>query len=140
MGVTIKGKYAGSPSYDMGYGSFFRLRRDIAYTVSQEYGQHYEKLPMVCAGAIDVDNYNSETERLVKKYRCKERFLEFLYQPDVDGKLSPFKCKALLDQIESLESNALYGYAVTPQYCLTIPKFRELLKECFDRRVYLVWN
>lgn len=44
MGLTIKGKFDGSPSYDMGYLSFYCLRRDIAYTVSEEYGKHYESI------------------------------------------------------------------------------------------------
>ena len=98
MGLTIKGKFKDSPSYDMGYITFFRLRRDIAYTVSEEFGKHYEQLSEACAKLIDVADYNIETERLIKKYHCKERFLEFLYQSDCEGKLSPFMCKALLDQ------------------------------------------
>ena len=139
MGLTITGKYKGSPYYCMGYMSFYRLRRDIAYTVSEEFGKHYEQIPEACSKLIDVAAYDLQTERLIKKYHCKERFLAFLYQSDTDGKLSPFMCKALLDQIESMETNALYGYAAYPGYCLTIDKFRKLLKECFDRRVYLVW-
>ena len=139
MGLTIRGEYEGSPSYDMGYISFYRLRRDIACTVSEEFGKHYASMPDIYVKPVPVEEYDKQTIRLIKKYHCKERFLAFLYQSDTDGKLSPFMCKALYDQIESMESNALYGYAAYPGYCLTIDKFRKLLKECFDRRVYLVW-
>lgn len=139
VGITITGKYEGAPSYDMGASSFFRLRRDIAYTVSEEYGKHYERMPEACAKLLDVGIYDLRTERLIKKYHCKERMLDFLYQSDVDGKLSPFKCKALYDQIVNMESKTLYGYAAYPQDCMTIDNFKDLLKECYDRRVYLVW-
>ena len=139
MGLTIKGKFDGSPSYDMGYLSFYWLRRDIAYTVSEEYGQHYEKLPEACAKLIDQAIYDLRTERLIKKYHLKERFLSFLYQPDLEGKLSPFMCKALFDQIKSLESDTLYGYTSRPEHCMTMGKFKEILQQCFDRKVYLVW-
>lgn len=139
MGLTIRGKYDGSPSYDMGAISFFRLRRDIAYTISDEYGAHYEKMPEACAKLIDVNDYNAQTERLIKKYHCKERMLDFLYQSDTSGKLSPLKCKALHDQIAELHNDTLYGYMAYPKDCMTIDKFKEILKECYDRRTYLVW-
>ena len=140
MGVTITGKYKGSPSYDMGYITFHRLRTDIAYAISKEFGDHYAEMPKACAKIIDVDSYNKRTEMLIKKYHCKERFLDFLYQNDTDGKLSPFKCKALLDGIQSIENDNLYGYTAYPAQCMTLKKFRELLSECFTRRCYLVWG
>lgn len=139
MGLTIRGKYDGSPSYSMSAVSFFRLRRDIAYTISDEYGEHYEKMPEACVKLIDVNDYNTQTERLVKKYHCKERMLDFLYQSDISGKLSPFKCKALYTQIQDMNSNTLYGYMAYPKDCMTIDKFKELLKECYKHRKYLVW-
>lgn len=139
MGVTIRGRFEGSPSYDMGYITFFQLRKDIAYTVSEEYGKHYEEMPKACAKLIDVACYDLRTERLIKKYHCKERFLSFLYQSDVEGKLSPYKCKALLDQISNVRNDALYGYTAYPESCLTMDKFKELLRQCFNRRKYLEW-
>ena len=139
MGITIKGRFQGSPSYDMGYVSFFRLRRDIAYTVSEEFGQHYEKMSQACAKLIDAHEYDLRTEQLIKKYHCKERFLSFLYQSDVGGKLSPYKCKALLKQISGMNTKTLYGYTAYPANCMTIDAFRALLKQCFDSRSYLEW-
>lgn len=140
MGITIRGKYEGSPSYDMGYVSFYRLRRDIAYSVSEEYGKHYEEMPKACAKLIDVACYDLRTERLIKKYHCKERFLSFLYQSDEEGKLSPYQCKTLLDQISNVRNDTLYGYTAYPENCMSIEKFKDLLHECFTRRAYLVWG
>ena len=139
MGVTIKGHFQGSPCYRMGYITFNRLRTDIAYTVSAEFGEHYEKMPQACAKLIDVHEYDLRTEQLIEKYHCKERFLSFLYQSDVEGKLSPFKCKALLDQINNMKTKTLYGYTAYPEDCMTIDAFRALLKQCFDSRSYLEW-
>lgn len=138
MGISIKGLYADSPVYDIGYFAFFALRCDIAYTISEEFGQHYADMNM--AVYIGIKEYDRRTEELVKKYHCKERLLSFLYQSDYAGKLSPYKCKAVLDQINGMQSKKLYGYTAYPDWCLTIDKFRELLKECFERKVYLVWD
>lgn len=138
MGLTLTGKFKNAPSYDMGAGSFYRLRCDIAYTVSKEYGDHYKGILYACAGH-NVDEYDRKTEILIRKYRLKERFLDFLYQSDICGKLSPFKCKALLDQIEDLENDLLYGYAAYPDRCMTIRDFKNLLRECFNRKVYMIW-
>lgn len=139
MGLTITGKYKGSPSYDMGYISFYRLRRDIACTVSEEFGKHYASMPDIYVKPVPVEEYDKQTIRLIRKYHCKKSLVSFLYQPDADGKLSPYMCKVLYDQIESMESNAMYGYGAYPERCLTINKFRDLLKECSEKGVYLVW-
>lgn len=144
MGLTITARYEGSPAYSMGYASFYRLRRDIAYLISTEFGKHYADLPH--AGNMrDPSAYDLRTTQLIKKYHCKSRILDFLYQSDCEGKLSPAKCKAVLHLIESnnTEGNdintALYGYAAYPEYCMKISDFVKLLKECSERKAYLVW-
>lgn len=140
MGLTLCGKFKESPSYDMGYGSFYRLRCDIANTVSKEFGKHYRDIykVQICPKEV-LDEYNRRTESLIKKYKCKERFLEFLYLPDTEGKLSPFKCKAVMEQITDLKNTDLYGYTAYPETCMTIEKFRELLNLCYNKRKYLIW-
>lgn len=137
MGLTIKGKYPDSPSYDMGAASFFRLRRDIAYTISKEFGQHYAQIPYL--HGMDSDEHDRRTAQLIKKYHCSPRLIDFLYQSDIEGRLSPFKCQALLKQINDLHNTSLYGYTAYPEHCMTIEKFKELLHECFTRRTYLIW-
>lgn len=140
MGLTIRGDFKDSPSYDMGAASFYRLRKDIAYSISQEYGEHYEKLAQLnWYDDYNIDEYNRITDELVAKYGMKNRMLDFLYQSDVTGKLSPYKCKALLDQINSLQNDSLYGYAARPEYCMTMEKFKELLTQCFLHKKYLIW-
>lgn len=139
VGLTLTSTYVMAPYYKMGAFSFFRLRRDIAYCISDEFGKHYEKMPEACAKIIDVNEYNARTVQLIKKYHCKERMIDFLYQSDVKGRLSPFKCKALYDQIVNMQNNNLYGYQAYPKECMTIEGFKELLEKCYRYRVYMVW-
>lgn len=139
MGICLFAKYQDAPSYYMGYGAFFRLRVDVAYAVSKEYGDHYKELPRACAG-MNVQAYNERTKALIKKYKCRERFLDFLYQSDTGGKLSPFKCKAVLDQIKDTETEHWYGYAAYPDDCMTFEQFKDLLRECYERHQYLYWS
>jgi len=123
----------------MGYVTFNALRMDLAYVVSNEFGLHYGEMPKACAGLINVDLYNARTEALIKKYKLKERFLSFFFQDDIQGQLSPFKCKALLDGINDLKSNQLYGYKAYPEECMSLDDFKALLEECFARKKYLFW-
>ena len=142
MGITIHGNWKDAKHWDMGYSSFYRLRKDIAYMVSEEYGDHYKNIRLACAKLIDVKEYDIETERLIKKYHCKKRFLYFLYQSDIGGKLSPFKCKAVYDMIEKsncMNNKTLYGYSAYPENCMKMSDFANLLLECFNRRKALVW-
>ena len=138
MGVTLKGNYKDSPCYDMGYITFFALRKDIAYAVSKEFGNHYAKIPVTVTG-YQTDEYDRKTEELITKYKCKNRFLDFLYMSDAEGKLSPFKCKAVYDVIRDLHNDKLYGYTAYPEHCMTIEKFKSLLLDCYEKRAYLVW-
>ena len=146
MGLTITADYKDAPEWNMGYASFFRLRRDIAYSVSQEFGDHYAD----CVSSLYVFNekaceeYNKTTDYLIKKYRLKKRFLDFLYAPDAGYRLSPMKCKAVLDQIAYGENTkdeaiSLYGYAARPDSCMTMYNFIDLLAMCSAKGKYLVW-
>ena len=144
MGLTVTERYENSPAYSMGYASFYRLRRDISYMISKEFGDHYANLPKAIM-MHDPSAYDLRTAKLIRKYHCKQRLLDFLYQSDCEGHLSPVQCKAVLQLIESNNTesanvnNALYGYAAYPKRCMKISDFTNLLKECVARKTYLVW-
>lgn len=133
----------------MGYGVcfFFRLRRDIAYTVSQEFGDHYADITSsrYMFDKKACEEYDKTTDYLIKKYRLKKRFLDFLYAPDCGYRLSPMKCKAVLHYIacgsNSMDdkNKTLYGYMARPDYCMKITDFINLLQTCSATRKYLVW-
>ena len=147
MGLTITANYKGAPEWDMGYSSFFRLRRDIAYMVSKEFGDHYVDIisPIYRFSEKRLEEYEKTTEWLIKKYRLKKRFLDFLYASDTGYKLSPMKCKAVLNQItqsrnaDNAKSGSLYGYAARPGSCMKMNDFVYLLETCSAAKKYLVW-
>ena len=115
MGLTITADYKGAPRWDMGHASFFRLRRDVAYAVSEEFGDHYAAItkPTYSMYIGMMQEYDRETDRLVRKYRLGKRFMDFLYAPDIGYMLSPAKCKAVLEKLANRphpERNNRYGY------------------------------
>ena len=143
MGLTIRGEWNGSPEYDMGAISFFRLRRDTAYFIAKDFGDHYANMPTVICSEED-EAYEKQTLKLCIKYRLKHRLLDFLYSPDTDYRLSPAKCKVVYDLIMSSgqveEHKTLYGYGARPEKALTMKKFADLLLECYNRKKYLSWS
>lgn len=147
MGITIRGDWKGSPEWDMGYASFFRLRRDIAYTVSQEFGDHYADITsaVYILDKKKCEEYDKITDYLIKKYRLKKRFVDFLYAPDSEYRLSPMKCLAVLHQIAygnnsaNAENESLYGYMARPDSCMKMTDFIDLLATCSATKKYLIW-
>ena len=136
--LTITASFKGAPEYDVGYFEFFRLRTEVAHTISEEFGEHY-------AGMIRelytsrTGMYDKETVRLIRKYHVKASLQAFLYQSDSDGKLSPAICRALLEQIKDLHILTLYGRQNHPERCISFPRLRELLEECIKRNASLIW-
>ena len=139
MGLTIRGNFKGSPEWDMGYITFGLLRMNIAKAINKEYGDHYQE--MYYHPSADFTEFNKETARLEKKHKLSMRTTDFLWISDADGRLSPFKCKALLDAIANYEDKALYGYIGRGrENCMTIQDFKDLLQECYEKRCYLLWR
>ena len=147
MGLTITADYKDAPDWDMGYASFFRLRSDIAYTVSKEFGDHYADITSSCYVFNEklCEKYDKITDYLIKKYRLKKRFVDFLYAPDTGYRLSPMKCKAVLLQIaygentKNVKNDSLYGYTARPDSCMKMNDFIDLLTACIAQKKYLVW-
>ena len=147
MGLTITANYKDAPEWDMGYASFFMLRRDIAYTVSKEFGDHYADITssIYMFDKKACEEYDKITDYLIKKYRLKKRFVDFLYAPDSGYRLSPMKCKAVLHQIAygdnsaDAENESLYGYTGRPDSCMKMTDFIDLLTTCSATKKYLIW-
>ena len=143
MGITITAKYEGAPEYDMGYGQFFCLRRDVAYLISNELGDLYSKLPGMSVAKPEVQRkFNDDMEALLQKYKVRKRLIPFFYRSDCGGYLSPKQCEALRMCLESpfIEPEIEYGYDAPWCKRMTICQFRELLAECCKRKVNLIWR
>ena len=143
MGITITAKYEGAPEYDMGYGQFFCLRRDIAYLISKEFGDLYSKLPSMCVASPEVQlAFDEGMDTLLEKYKVRKRLIPFLFKSDCGGYISPAQCKTVLMYLESpfIEPEIEYGYDAPWRKRMTIRQFRELLTECYKRKVNLIWR
>lgn len=137
MGLTLRGGYKESPSYSMGYITFGHLRQDIADYISKDYGKYYSAL---YDPYLDVDTVEMILSKVARREHFGQRLLAFFQESDVDGKLSPVKCKVLLEKIRDMENQVLYGYTAYPKDCMTIGDFKRLLWECWKRRSYLRWS
>lgn len=138
MGLCITAKFTNAPHYHMGYGSFMRLRNDIASAAAAEFGEHYKNFP-VCPGSWseeELRSYDKTTGELIKKYKLKNRFLDFLYYSDCEGKLSPSKCAAVLKYVEKIDPDKKYGYVHS---LMTMSQFADLLRSCCENKKYLIW-
>ena len=101
MGVTISATNS-SYDFDMGYGGFFNLRKNIAYALDKQFGKAYENY-IHCHTKEEGDENDRlcemyiEAQGLEKEY---EDVLDFLYASDCDGKISYKTCKKIADLLE----------------------------------------
>lgn len=140
MGLTIRGDFDGSPSYDMGLGSFFQLRRDIAFAVSREFGEHYQTL-LKCSTEEDFDAYDRTLAELVRKYEVPEGTLKFLFEEDGNIRIAPVFLQPVYDLALKLDPGKRYGYGGWPKETqMTGENFQELLKFCMEEQKPLMWK
>ena len=140
MGLTLTAKYNGAPSYDMGYVTFGRLRMAIANEFSKELGRLYKNWYMCSNDGFQEKLAMAWLNDELKKRKYKSRAVEFLFMSDCGGKLSPYKCDALLDAILDMDNSKRYGYEGRAfGKVMTIKDFKALLHECYERRCYMEW-
>ena len=139
MGLTIRGDFDGSPSYDIGLGSFFQLRRDIAFAVSKEFGEHYQTI-LRCRTEEDFAAHNRKLAELVQKYTVRAGTLKFLYEEDGDVRLDHTFLKPVYELALKLDPDKRYGYGGWPKETkMTGRNFQELLRSCLEEQSSLMW-
>lgn len=146
MGVTVKCEKTGS-SCDLGYVGFGRFREKVARLLNENFGAHYAKLStpeMMFAFDSNereqiFDEFDREAERLIKKHKISKRAVDFLWQSDCEGKISPSACKTIYAAIKGYDDNICYGYAGRKD-CAMFSDLKSLFKECCDNNSYLVWR
>jgi hypothetical protein len=134
MGICISAEYKDAPDFSMGYASFFRLRNEIAHVISEEFGDAYGDITW---GSMHPKEYDERINYMIRKYHVKSRICSFLFASDCEGRLSPMKCKAVYDLIYDMKSTSEFGYVYSK---MTMEQFKELLKECYERKRYLYWR
>lgn len=141
MGVTIKSK---NHSIDLGHGGFNRLRTKVAELTAPDIYEHYKYLDngLFLSGEARKDfftAYDKKIEELAEKYEGKfNLILDFLYEPDCDGKMSVKACKAIWDVIKDYDDDILYGYSGRPD-CAKFKDFKIIVKDCITNKYPMKW-
>ena len=141
MGVTIKCKKTGQ-GIDMGAGGFEHLRCKVSELCGEPWKSHYETLvgpPRYSKDDAFYAQFNETTERLLAEKRISIKVVDFLLQPDVEGRIRYGACKQLLEIIGDYDDDILYGYAGRPD-CARFRDFKELLRQCAEHKCDLVWR
>ena len=147
MGVTIT-----SPkhSIDMGYGSFYNLRRRIATDVSQEAGELYKELTEIILSPFTPheareEEYNQKQKRLRKVFRGRKDVENihlvhnFLWASDAGGWRTPKACRAILEVIVDEPDEIKIGYIGWGENCATMGDFKQILQECVESGAMMHW-
>lgn len=146
MGITIECEKSGR-SCDLGYGGFGRFREKVAFLLNEEFGNHYAKLStpeMMFTFDSEkrkqlYDEFNEETERLIKKYKLSKRAVSFLNMPDCGGKASPSACKVIYKAIRDYDDSVCYGYSGRSN-CAMFGDLKQIIKDYSETNSYLIWS
>jgi hypothetical protein len=139
MGVTISATNS-SYSFDMGYGGFGNLRKNIALALDDAFGNTYLQYAR-CVTEESLNDKRCETiineKELDKEYKD---VLDFLYAPDTDGKISYKTCKKIADLLEPCMAalrNKCFRYAAYAGH--DYEDFVAFLKECYRYHRNMRW-
>lgn len=137
MGVTIS---CGEKSVDMGYGGFLRLRRTIASLCPEEIHSHYEDLVSARLNdEFDYVAYDKKTAQLINKYRSYRKVINFLYVSDAStASLTYGTAKDLLKLIGDFDDGKIYGYPGWGDKAARFCDFKDVLRECVEKKKPLI--
>lgn len=146
MGVTIGNKYH---SIDGGYGMMLKIRENIAKSIDKEFGKHYATLKdysiLVFCHKATWEDFDKKTIKILSDERFKNEdkdIIDFLFMSDCDGKISYKTCKKIYDLIKDDGKEFGLGYYIlceTGVQCSSWSEFKEILKECYSKRMNLIW-
>lgn len=138
MGMVITAK---NSSYDfyMSYGGFYRLRKNIASVMDEEFGENYAKLLYCHTNEDFAENDKRANEIIEKKHLDKYAdILDFLYMEDASGKIPHTTCKQIYDLIKDYDfQNSYFRYAADAHN--DYEEFKNFLKECYSKRRNMQW-
>lgn len=130
MGVSIGNKYH---SIDGGYGMMFLIRKTIAQSFDNELGNYYGDI---------TNHYKDDFIDNVNKILADDRFTEangdiidFLFMSDCEGKINYKTSKKILDLVKDVP-NFRIGYVINNK---SFDDFKDILQECYSKRMNLTW-
>ena len=140
MGVTITATNS-SFSFDMGYGGFFNLRKNIALAVDEEFGQNYAKLNH-CLTQEEYEENDRISEEIINRKHLDEKYkdvLDFLYMSDCEGSISYKACKEIYNLIKDVDfGNKGFRYIVYRHD--DYEELKAFLKQCYSKRRKMRWH
>lgn len=139
MGITIRNK---QHSYDLSYTGFYRLRRDIAYLISKEFGILYEEWTSPLVEPISDTDGNNRLLEMFKNGVLTEDdvpVIEFLFMPDTKGKIPVPMCRRIRNLIKDLKLYRRYGYISQGKY-FCFSHFQRLVDESVKNRWVIQWH
>jgi len=140
MGITLTAKKS-AYSFDMGAGSFYRLRANIANAWDKEFGEHYRGI-IKCHSSAEY----KEHDRIANNILSDPRFsgddndiLDFLYAPDTNGKIGYRTCGKIYKIIKDVDfCNERLRYAGMSHN--DYEELKAFLKECYSHRRNAYWK
>ena len=145
MGLTI---YSNGDEYhfDMSYGSFFRLRAQVATLLNEEFGKTYNSM----RGFHTADEYaaiDKKLDEIADFEQLDEAILTFLYTSDCDGVINYKTCKKLYELIKDIYVGDImcsYKYKGRDTYYVhgdeAFDAFKDFLKRCYSKHRYMRWS
>lgn len=137
MGISITAKNS-SYDFDMGYGGFFNLRKNIALALDEEFGKNYALLGKCWTEKKFAEN-DRISEKIINKKNLDTDIVDFLYMPDTEGKISYRVCGKIYDLIKDIDfKNKGFRYAAYRHD--DYEEFKKFLKECYSNRRKMSWK
>ena len=142
MGVTITATNA-QCDFDMGYGGFFNLRKEIALALDEEFGNAYAAWGYSYISGGDFE-YNAKlSERIINKKCLDDEYkdvLDFLYMSDTEGQIGYKTCRKIAGLLESrLPELKEKSFRYATQAGNDYEDFVRFLKECVRYRRNMRW-
>lgn len=121
---------------DIGYGEFRKFRIIVAEAFDKEYAQLYKQISTDSSQNKIIDE---KINNLIKKKQYMQDdnkyVIEFLHQPDCDGKISPEACKKIYDVLKNVKSNETFGYL----YEISLNDIKNELLNCYNKQLDFQW-
>ena len=140
MGVTIYAN-GSKQSFDMGYGGFFNLRKNIALGLDQEFGEHYATL-RTCCSEDDYRGFDETANRILagEQFQDKEDVLDFLFASDTEGEIGYKTCMKIFECLQHVDTkDKCFAYAHLSNG-RDYEEFQDFLKECYRYRRKMRWQ
>ena len=144
MGVSIVCK---NPKYgfDMGYGGFFNLRKNVALALDKEFGELYATLSK-CWNDEELLKFDRKAEKMIADKHLDDNYcdvLNFLFASDCEGKCRYKTCKQIeellktnYDKLDLANKSFRYVCDAHNDYL----EFMEFLRDCYKHHKNMEWR